>query len=573
MPKAYKAEVWSGDGSTKIRNITLVFPDAKSNGNKTTSSGYNAGQNAADLCSFINNNGQANAITSVSVSFIFGAGPAGAYRILMGSYGFTGIITAEDLFGSGYAPIRLVFKNGSYIKITPAVDSSANISLTLDYYTSNNTKVGTLTQNAGRGYGATPTSGNYYFNWKSIPFPLYDVYAGQITDWRARCYEAQGLFNDSQLSYFVSVTNTMGNLGMPNSGSAPLNLETWYNGIKPVDTDDPYVDIPDSEPSGPAEGSGIPESDPIPAPSLPTVSVLDTGFVGLFNPTLYQVQQLADYMWTGLFDINTFKKIFADPMDCILGFNMVPVSVPSGSAAAVRVGNISTGVQMNVATSQWVEVDCGSITVDLPYGCYLDYAPYSKFSLYLPYIGIVELSTDDVVGRTISLKYHVDILSCSCVAFLTCGTQTLYQWTGSCGYSIPLTGDNFRQMIANIINIAATIGGAVASGGLTAPATIAAGASVSQNVMNSKPEIHRSGAIGSSAGMMGIQTPFLIMELPNACKPEKQYHYLGYPGFITTAIGGLSGYAEFESVILDGIGCTSEERQMIESYCSGGIYV
>ena len=359
----------------------------------------------------------------------------------------------------------------------------------------------------------------------------------------------------------------------PGFSNSPAWLQTFFAGVEPVDMDDPYVNIPDSEPSGPAEGTGIPDSDPVDIPTTPTVSVTDTGFVGLFNPTLQQVQDLADYMWTGLFDLNTFKKIFADPMDCILGFNMVPVDVPSGSPAAVRVGNISTGVQMNVATSQWVEVDCGNLTIDLPYGSYLDYAPYSKFSLYLPYIGIVELSTDDVVGKTLTLKYHVDILSCSCVAFLKCGDSVLYQFTGSCGYSIPLTGDSFRQTVANVVSIAATVGGVVASGGISAPAAVAAGASITSNVMNSKPEIHRSGSIGSSAGLLGIQTPYLIMELPHACKPKKQYHYLGYPGFITAKVGDISGYAEFESVILDGIGCTSEERQMIESYCSGGIYV
>ena len=377
-------------------------------------------------------------------------------------------------------------------------------------------------------------------------------------------------------SYYSGTNVTFGTVNNGNTLTSAqyTNIKNFLDGVPVVDTDDPYMDIDDSEPSGPAEGSGIPESDPVDIPGLPTVSVTDTGFVGLFNPNLAQVQNLADYMWTGLFDINTYKKIFADPMDCILGFNMVPVDVPAGSVPVpVRVGNISTGILMYVATSQWVEVDCGSITLELPYGCYLDYAPYSKFSLYLPYIGIVELSTDDVVGKTLTLKYHVDVLSCSCVAFLKCGDSVLYQFTGSCGYSIPLTGDSFKQTVANVVSIAATVGGVVASGGISAPAAVAAGASVTSNVMNSKPEIHRSGAIGSSAGLLGLQKPYLIMELPNACKPAKQYHYLGYPGFITVKISNLSGFASFESVILDGIGCTSEERQMIESYCSGGIYV
>ena len=352
-------------------------------------------------------------------------------------------------------------------------------------------------------------------------------------------------------------------------------LLNWMQNLPdPVDFDpyDPYPIVPPSGPSGQSEGSGIPESDPVDFPALPTFSATDTGFITIFNPTLSQVKDLADYMWNGLFDVNTFKKIFADPMDCILGFNMVPVAVPSGSASSVCIGNIVSSVNMNVATAQWVELDCGSIDIGLPYGSYLDYSPYTKFSIYLPYIGTCDLSADDVAGKVLHLKYHVDALSCSCVAYLKCGDHVLYQWTGSCGYSIPVTQNDFSRMITSIVNIAAAgIGGAVVGG--AGAAIMNAGAAAAKNVMNLKPDVHRSGAIGSGAGLMGGQTPYLIIEIPNACKPERQYHYLGYPGFVTVTIGSQSGFVNFESVILDGIGCTSEERQMIEALCQEGIYV
>lgn len=364
---------------------------------------------------------------------------------------------------------------------------------------------------------------------------------------------------------------------VPNSAetlnATKAELELFFLGIEYLDPDDPYQDIPDSSPSGPATGTGIPANDAVDFPDLPTVSAADTGFITLYNPTLAQVKDLADYMWTGLFDLATYKKIFADPMDCILGFNMLPVSIPHGTAKSVTVGNISTGVQMNPATSQWIEVNCGSINMDDAFGCYLSYAPYTKVSLYLPYIGTVELSTDDVIGKTLTLKYHVDCLSCSCVAYLKCGDSVLYQFTGACGYSIPVNGNDFRSTIGSIVSIAASIGGAVASGGITAPAAIAMGASTANNVMNAKPEIHRSGAIGSSAGIMGLQKPYLIVEYPNPCKPKKQYHFTGYPSFVTVKLGDLSGFASFENVILDGISCTDEERQIISAMCQEGIYL
>ena len=115
--------------------------------------------------------------------------------------------------------------------------------------------------------------------------------------------------------------------------------------------------------------------------------------------------------------------------------------------------------------------------------------------------------------------------------------------------------------------------GAAATGGFTAPSAIQTGASAINNVVNAKPQIHRSGSIGSGAGIMGLQTPYLIAEYPNPCKPKKQYHYMGYPSFVTVKLGDLTGYASFENVILDGISCTDEERQIILAMCQEGIYL
>ena len=350
-------------------------------------------------------------------------------------------------------------------------------------------------------------------------------------------------------------------------------MTAWLNGLKTIDLDDPYIDIEDSTPSGKPTPSGLPTNDAINIPSLPTVSVADTGFVTLFNPSLSQIQDLADYMWGSFFDVSTFKKIFADPMDCILGFNLLPVAIPNGSSSSVVVGNISTGVQMTKASTQWVELDCGSLTIGTPYDNYLDFSPYTKYSIYLPYIGTVELSADDCVDKTLHLVYHVDVLSCACVAYLKCGDSVLYQFTGSCGYSIPLTSENFRSMIGHIVSIAGTVAGAIASGGMSAPLAVGAVANTANNVMGLKPEIHRSGAIGSSAGIMGIQKPYLILEFPNPCKPEQQYKYTGYPSFVTVKVGDLSGYTEFDSIILDGVTCDEDEKALIEEILKGGVYL
>ena len=91
--------------------------------------------------------------------------------------------------------------------------------------------------------------------------------------------------------------------------------------------------------------------------SLPSLSAVDTGFITLYNPNLNQLKGLASYMWSGLFDINTFKKLFADPMQAILGLSIVPGPVPSSGSQNVKIGNIDSGVNMALAASQYIDID------------------------------------------------------------------------------------------------------------------------------------------------------------------------------------------------------------------------
>lgn len=402
--------------------------------------------------------------------------------------------------------------------------------------------------------------------------PLINAYSGGID-----FYFLPFLYTPND-GYYINYTIINASPNSANAGIrlySPISTElgrTFWDGVDPMDEDDPYPDD-DSDDDYPDGPDGVPDPDPVPVPPDPDIDILDSGFITLYAPTLSQVRNLAHYMWSSLFDLNTFKKIFADPMDCILGFNILPMTVPHSGSGAVMVGNISTNVTMNLVSKQWVTVDCGTLNIGAIYDTYLDYAPYTKWSIYLPFIGLQQLSADDVAHRSLHLVYRVDVLSCACVAYLKSGDQVLYQYSGSCGYSIPLTSNNFASMISNIVGIATTAGSLIASGGVTAPMAIGAGASLANNVMGLKPDIKRGGSIGASAGLMGIQTPYIIVEVPNICKPTKQHHYLGYPSFITKTVNDVSGYVEFESIVLSGVTCTDSEREQIEQILKGGCYV
>lgn len=352
----------------------------------------------------------------------------------------------------------------------------------------------------------------------------------------------------------------------------------FLNGEKggiPIPSTDPYDKGGSSSSSG---GSGTfgggntifgGASDSVDIPPLPTASASSAGFITLFNPSIAQLNNLANYMWSDLFSLDTFKKIFADPMDCILGLSIVPVKPASAGTSAVKIGNVSTDVSMNKTSSQYVAVDCGTIEVKEYWGAYLDYAPYTQCEIYLPYVGTKQISVDDVMNKSVHVVYHVDILSGACNAYVKCGDSVLYTFVGQCSSSIPISGNDWTNVLNGAISVAGKIGLAMATGGATALMSgIGAASSI---ISSSKPTVERSGAMSSTGGLLGIQKPYLILTRPKQALPENQNKYTGYPSFITMALSDCTGYTEVDSVHLENMSCTDEEALEIENLLKSGV--
>ena len=348
-------------------------------------------------------------------------------------------------------------------------------------------------------------------------------------------------------------------------------LESGYTPEpEPGPGNDPYEDGGISETGG-GTGTFSETGDTVGIPGLPTLSAVDTGFITLFNPSAAQVKALANYMWSASFDLATFKNIVANPIDCILGLSIVPVNPPNAGSKTVSVGNIPTDVTLPYLSSQYVEVDCGTLNVQEFWGSYLDYSPYTKMSLYLPYIGIIPLDIDDVMNASIAIKYHVDVLSGACVAYVLCNGTQLYTYVGQCSSNVPITSNDFTNTVNGILGIAGSIGKLAADGGASAP-TEAAG--IAANAINAlKPNIQKSGAMSGTGGLMGVQTPYLICQRPRQSVPASQNAYTGYPANITARLSDLSGYTEVDSIHLDGLSATQEEQQEIMDLLTSGVII
>lgn len=356
--------------------------------------------------------------------------------------------------------------------------------------------------------------------------------------------------------------------------------ELFKKSVNLKDPEDPYDGGDDKGDDDNTSGDYDHTSDKIPEPDLPTVSVTDSGLVTLFAPTESQLKSLANYLWSDAFSLDNFKKMLNNPMDCILGLTIVPVNVPHGSAREITVGNIVTTVSCYTCSTQYVKVDCGTFTFDRHKmtNSYLDYSPYSKCYLYLPFIGVQEINIDDFMQSTMHVVYHVDILTGAMFCYVMRDNSVMYTYMGQCAENIPLSSSSYSNTIGSIMSAAASIVGVAsmaATGGASAP--VAAGlltgatTSTANAVTSLKPSVAHSGSIGGGAGIMGVNYPYLIFNTPHVSIPSQQRHYTGYPSNQIVKLSDLSGFNIIQAINLSVSGANDAEMNEIESILKGGV--
>lgn len=391
------------------------------------------------------------------------------------------------------------------------------------------------------------------------------------------------------------------------------------------------------------------DTDDIDYEALPEVSAVGTGFISLWCPDEQQMLDLSGYMWNSdPLTIDFWRKLVANPIELVYGLNIIPLDlrdmgIVGATPDKVVVGNISTDIEMDYLTSQWVELDCGTIDIDEKIlGSYLDYDPFTKVDIYLPYIGYRPLRIDDIMPGEIQLKYRIDLLTGACVAQIKSTkshehddelNSIIYQFMGNCATQVPVTASQYADAVRAAITAAAAVGTMAALAGTATPAMAAmpdlmptgdtamlgpasgslvpvnssiglsdaafaqihsvssdlgtakasggnplksigqmhSAASAGSNVMSIKPSIQRSGTISGAAGMLSLQTPYLVFTRPRLAHPEDQNTYMGYPSFMTQQLNTLTGFTQMQVIHLEGIPCTTTELAELEALLKSGV--
>ena len=386
-------------------------------------------------------------------------------------------------------------------------------------------------------------------------------------------------------------------------------LDTWFNGYEPdvIDDGNPYDDLVDGNNNGGENTNFSEDSDTVSLDNLPTIDSIGTGFATLFTPNKTQLKSLASVFWNS----NVFtalQNLVENITDMFTSLAMVPFVVDAGSTVEVTwLGLPLTSIYLTLASKQYYEFDMGSINLNndnriFKYDNALDYSPFSKLGIYLPFIGFQDLDIDECRNATLNLKYRIDILSGACVAIISVNGSILYQFSGNCLTQIPITNENMQSLVSDAVNVGIAVASARTAGAASS-ADIAAAensdkmndaqkeahrrhAEVTRNnadnhltsasanaVMGLKPQYNKTGSVSSAVSMLSVKQPYLFLTTSRLAIPRYYEHYAGFPSNITDKLNTFSGFTVVNDIRLNGLVATSQEVEEIYKLLKSGIII
>ena len=227
---------------------------------------------------------------------------------------------------------------------------------------------------------------------------------------------------------------------------------------------------------------------------------------------------------------------------------------------------------MTRISTQFTTFDCGSIQIPRAWNSYLDYEPYTICHLFLPFIGVVPLKTNEVMNATLSLKYNIDLLSGACTAMLyVTRNETsicMYTYGGNLSAPVPITSADFSRLYAGVLNATASIGTMIATGGASA---FESGMQIANSVNGMRTVVSHSGSVSGNAGLLGNFTPYVFFDKPIPDAPNSYSTLYGKRSNYFTKLSSMEGFTRIQEVHVEGFVATDAEKAEIENLLKNGV--
>ena len=314
-------------------------------------------------------------------------------------------------------------------------------------------------------------------------------------------------------------------------------------------------------------------------PTLSNVNVFNRSFAVNSN----SVRQLADFLWNA--DETKFQEIVKglalmgeNPMNGIIDLRLFPFNVALKNSATtaehIVIGRTDTGVS-GIKLTENVNslIDLGECTFFTKFKNFLDYEPYTTAQLYIPYIGVVPVSTAEFMGHKISVKMIVDYTTGAGTAIVFKDDIPFIYRNGVVGITIPMTGTDSASyastVIGNVVNGAMGIASATATDNMS-------GLVNSANQMYSgfaTPVQYQSASASSpSVATWQPQKCYFIIDRPILNVPNNYGRTVGYACEITGKLSDFKGFTVVSNPEIS-FKCTETEKTMLSQLLAAGVFI
>lgn len=430
----------------------------------------------------------------------------------------------------------------------------------------------------------------------AVPYNPAQPFSEQYPDWYNRMINTNGLklpYDDPSLYPIPWIPVTMPEYDpitqpekYPDPGTSPepspypaQDPQPWaQTGKMPERIPTPYPDPNPKDVKNPRTGGDDPVDDnppttPTPTPPIvfPTVGGEANAIFTVYKPILSELNSLAGVLWSSNFLENLIKIFTNNPMDAIISLHMLYATPSVGGRQNIKLGCYDSGIASDVVNKQYLQIDCGTIRIPEYFGDVRDYVN-SVVDVYLPFVGMRHLKTQDIVGSYVTIKAGVDVFTGTILYTINIRkssgiNQIMYAFEGNCAVALPLTGADKSRMFS-VLGAAAT-GGAI--GGVGGALV---GAFTSMMNGSQQADIQRTGNFGANSGAMGVKKPYIVVSRNTPYDAESYSYYHGYPANKTVQLSNCSGFTRVLDCRVDGISsATDTEKRMIGEALKRGVII
>lgn len=336
-----------------------------------------------------------------------------------------------------------------------------------------------------------------------------------------------------------------------------------------------------SEPS-PYTPSGDDSSDEIDLPDDPDIGVTNAGFINVYKPSAGALSGLGEILFpnvaTATDIVDAVLKLCMvisnqNLINYVIDCHVIPCTPTAPMNAEIKVGYINTGISVPKVTSDYCNVSCGSLNIGEFFGGFLDYGAFTAAKLYLPFIGFVDTKPEFFQSGTISVDYKFNVIDGSFMAYVRSSSSkskltssVIAQYSGNACMHFPLTGVNYSAMVSGVV------GGVTSVAAAKTPTAALGKAFSAANSLMASPSVQQSNGYNSTSAILGVRTPYLMIERPSPAYPSGYAHNQGYPSNITTTLSNVRGYTEIDDIDLSGIPLTQGELEELRQLLADGVY-